>query len=424
MTIGDLKAILEEQDKGVLIDFLIEEAKGDAILLNHVLTEFTDDWLDEEHFEDKRHWLRSALEGIEVDWDGDYVPSAFGREALALFYRQVDRAIMLTRFKEAVALLLIADEEVSALDDRGVGTGALLDQVSYRFEAIADVAGDGQRRSELFSHLMRTYPDESRCRRLAFALSRGADEWAALKALVIDDPYDQELAFQLLLKTADRSEQEAFLFAKDVDCDIWEQAVRDANDSGEWERAIRYCREAMKHFSRWNDVWKDLLLEAYKGSGKNVEAQELAFDLASRARLGYTALKALVPPPEWGETLEKLCHRLEQQGRRCDEMLMVEGRLDLLFGHVQRFPFLVSSYWEVLKEEYRAGLVTLVASRSANLVDETSPREVFVHLAELLGILKSLGEGKTVEKRIALLLKRYPSKRMLKEELKRAGLIG
>ena len=46
MTIGELRAILDGQDKSVLIDFLIEEVKGDAILLNHVLTEFTDDWLD------------------------------------------------------------------------------------------------------------------------------------------------------------------------------------------------------------------------------------------------------------------------------------------------------------------------------------------------------------------------------------------
>jgi hypothetical protein len=90
---------------------------------------------------------------------------------------------------------------------------------------------------------------------------------------------------------------------------------------------------------------------------------------------------------------------------------------------VQRFPFLVLSYWEVLKEEYREELVTLVASRSSNLVDEKSPREEFVHLAKLLSILKSLGEEKTVEKRIASLLKRYPTKRMLTEELRRADLM-
>jgi len=421
MTIGELRAILEEQDKGVLIDFLIEEVKGDAILLNHVLTEFTDDWLDEECFGDRQRWLHAVLKDTEIDWYGDCVPSESAQEALALFYRQVDRAITIGRFKEAVALLLIADEEVGALDDYGVDTGALLDEVSKRFDAIAN-AVDDERRSELFSHVVQTYPDESRCRRLAFALSRGADEWATLSALVLDDPYDQKLAFELLLKSTDRAEQEAFLFEKDVGPDIWERAVRDANDSGEWERAIRYCQEAMKRFSGW-DVWKDLLLEAYKGSGKNVEAQELAFDLASRARLGYTALKALVPPQEWRETVEKLCHQLEQKGRTCDNMLIAEERFDLLIAHVQRFPFLVLSYWEVLKEEYREELITLVASRSSNLVNETSPREEFVHLAKLLGILKSLGEEKTVERRIASLLKRYPSKRMLKEELKQAGLI-
>ena len=318
MTIGELRAILDGQDKSVLIDFLIEEVKGDAILLNHVLTEFSDDWLDEECFGDRQRWLHAVLKDTEIDWYGDCVPSESAQEVLALFYRQVDRAIAIGRCKEAVALLLIADEEVSALEDYGVETGALLNEVSKRFDAIANAVGD-EKRAELFSYVVQTYPDESRCRRLAFALSRDADEWAALSALVLDDPYDQKLAFELLLTSADRAEQEAFLFEKDVGPNIWERAVRDANDSGEWERAIRYCQEAMKRFSHW-DVWKDLLLEAYKGSGKNVEAQELAFDLASRSRLVYIALNALVPPEEWGETIEQLCHQLEGQERTSNKM--------------------------------------------------------------------------------------------------------
>ena len=110
MTSGELRAILEEQDKSVLIDFLIEEVKGDAILLNHVLTEFTDDWLDEACFGDRQQWLHGALKNTEIDWYGDCVPSESAQEVLALFYRQVDRAITIGRFKEAVALLLIADE--------------------------------------------------------------------------------------------------------------------------------------------------------------------------------------------------------------------------------------------------------------------------------------------------------------------------
>ena len=52
-----------------------------------------------------------------------------------------------------------------------------------------------------------------------------------------------------------------------------------------------------------------------------------------------------------------------------------------------------------------------------------SPREAFVRLVKLLEILKSLGREREATKLIAQLLERYPTKRMLKEELKRAGML-
>lgn len=46
-----------------------------------------------------------------------------------------------------------------------------------------------------------------------------------------------------------------------------------------------------------------------------------------------------------------------------------------------------------------------------------------MYVVELLGILKDLGKEREAEEKIARLLERFPTKRMLKEELKRAGMM-
>ena len=421
MTIDELRAILERQDKEILIDFLIEEAKRDAILLNHLFTDFTDDWLDEERFGDRQQWLHEVLENIVVDWDGDRMLSEFALKALALFFRQVDRAITIEHFKEAIALLLIADEEISALDAWGVGPGRLLDEVSHRFDTIANASLDEEKRSELFWHLVKTYPDESRCRRLAFALSKNDDEWAALSALLVDDPYDRDLAYELLLKTADREEQERFLFER-PDYHVWKRAIEDALDSGEWERAIRYCLGAQEQLSFF-DVWKEFLLQAYMSAGMHSHARSLVFSLVLSHRFEYTKLKELVPPEEWNETVERLYEQMDRGDDRCASMLATEGRLDLLIKEVERAPHLLDSYWSVLKDAYHNRVAALLAKRCSAMVGDRSSRESFVHLARLLKALKSLGKERETARIIERLLERYPTKRMLTEELKQAGLM-
>lgn len=422
MTISELKALLGQQEKGVLVDFLIEEVKGNALLLHHVLTEFTDDWLDEACFGDRQQWLHEVLKNTEIDWDGDCVPSESAQEALALFYRQVDRAITIGRFKEAVALLLIADEEVSALDQYGVWVDALLDDVTKRFAAIATAPLDEQMRSSLFWHLVDTYPDESRCRHLALALVQTEEEQAALWELVEDDSFDQDIAFELVLKRAGRAEQEAFLFGRETGYRVWNRAIEEAIESGDWERVIRYCLRAQERFSFF-DGWKSFLLQAYLELDMVEEARALTFSMVVYRGMDYTKLKELTPPEEWNETVNQLYELMKESDRGCASMLEDEGRLDLLIEEVERDPRLLIPYWELLKDPYRDRIITLTKKQCTRAVTMDSPREDFVRLVNLLGILKSLGKEREADKRIVQLLERYPTKRMLKEELRRSGLM-
>jgi hypothetical protein len=74
-----------------------------------------DDWLDEASSDAVRKSLRRCLECIDVTWDGDYILCESAQEALALFYLGIDKAIASARYREAVAMLLIAEEEVRLL---------------------------------------------------------------------------------------------------------------------------------------------------------------------------------------------------------------------------------------------------------------------------------------------------------------------
>lgn len=104
-------------------------------------------------------------------------------------------------------------------------------------------------------------------------------------------------------------------------------------------------------------------------------------------------------------------------------MLLAEKRYDLLIEEVERRPRLLAKYWELLKDEYRDRIILLAKKQCTKSVNVNSPREDFVYVVELLGILKDLGKEREAEEKIARLLERFPTKRMLKEELKRAGMM-
>lgn len=142
----------------------------------------------------------------------------------------IDKAIASARYREAVAMLITAEEEISALDQYGVGVDALLDDVTERFDAIAKIPFDDAVRSVLFWHLVDTYPDESRCRHLALALVGGEEEQVALWELVEEDSFDEDIAFELMLKRASLSEQEAFLFERETGYHVWKRAIEGCQD--------------------------------------------------------------------------------------------------------------------------------------------------------------------------------------------------
>lgn len=294
MTLDELKALLESQEKEALVDILIEIVKEDWYLANRLLVLFTDDWLDEAGGEAMRQGLRSALECIDVDWDGDYVLCESAQKALALFYLRIDKAIASGRYKEAIAMLIIVEEEIIALDRYGIGVDALLDDVTTRFDAMASISFDEAARSDLFWHLVDTYPDESRCRHLALALARTKEEQAALWAVVEEDSFDQDIAFELLLRTASRAEQEAFLSTRKANYHVYKRAIEDAIESGEWERVVSYCLKAQERLSFF-DEWKSILLGAYLELGMVEEARSLSFWMVINRNLDYTKLKALTP---------------------------------------------------------------------------------------------------------------------------------
>ena len=290
MTTDELRALAEGQDKETLIEFLVEEMKAGTSVDVHLHIAFSDDWFDEDRYASKQRWMALVLaNSITVDEDGERVLNTFAERALADFYQEVAIATAFGRLKEAVALLLIADEEISALVDYGVDPIPLQEEVDDRFLAITDIAV-GEQRTELFQHLLESRLPGEYPLRLALRLADTDEQRRALRARVEHDPDGEEIAFELLLIDGEREEQEAFLFERDVSPVRWARAAIDALESKEWERVLSYCREGEKRFPSWS-VWDQLRLRAYIGSGDRKEARALAFTMVVEERLEYQILR-------------------------------------------------------------------------------------------------------------------------------------
>ena len=140
MTTDELRSLAEGQDKETLIAFLVKEMKAGTSVDVHLRIAFSDDWFDEDRYASKQRWMALVLaNSITVDEDGERVLNTFAERALVDFYQEVAIATAFGRFKEAIALLLIADEEISALVDYGVDPIPLQEEVDDRFLAITDI---------------------------------------------------------------------------------------------------------------------------------------------------------------------------------------------------------------------------------------------------------------------------------------------
>jgi hypothetical protein len=422
MTTDELRALAEGQDKETLIEFLVEEMKAGTSVDVHLHIAFSDDWFDEDRYASKQRWMALVLaNSITVDEDGERVLNTFAERALADFYQEVAIATAFGRLKEAVALLLIADEEISALVDYGVDPIPLQEEVDDRFLAITDIAV-GKQRTELFQHLLESRLPGEYPLRLALRLADTDEQRRALRARVEHDPDGEEIAFELLLIDGEREQQEAFLFERDVSPIRWARAAIDALESKEWERVLSYCTEGEKRFTSWS-VWDQLRLKAHIGSGDRKEARALAFTMVVEERLEYQILETLVPDEEWDETVEQVRLRMEEQGKTCAPMLAAAEKYEHLLLQVQQHLHLIDEHWLDLRDEYPEQTMLLLTRRCAEMVDSKSSRKECAQLAKLLGVLKRIGGRVEAEDIIDDLLELYPKKRMLKEELRRAGLI-
>ena len=418
----DIRGLLEAQDKEALVEFLLAEVQFQPRIIGRIQAVFSDAELDDDALMIKRYRLQQALQDVVSNWEWDLELGIVGEEALSLFFQEVDLAIHHGKTQQAIHLLCIAEDEVVDLDGRGVENGALLDRVYDRLNALEKELQDPQDRSEIFWFILDKYSDRHSLLQMALQLADTSDQWNALRAILEEDSYEKDLLFELLLKVGSQEEQEEFLFRATGSPFMWQRAIEEALSRQNWEQAITYSEMALQHFSYWSEL-RLLLLDAYIGSGKDEEAQELAFTLTAAGELSYQKLKDLTPASRWAETLEDLCRQIEERDRASAEMLIAEGRLDLLLSQMENFPYLINRHWEIMIDQYRKEMITLMAKRCTTMVDKESPRESFVGLVALLQGLISIGGEKEATASITKLLKRYPTKRMLKQELKKAHLI-
>jgi len=209
--------------------------------------------------------------------------------------------------------------------------------------------------------------------------------------------------------------------------EFWKLSIEKALQEERKNEAIELAQEANKRF-KYSHIFSGYLFRLFKEMGNRQGALDAAFDLIAKGESYYvTELKALSTPDSWKTTLELLCDAMEGKSlhvvRFLPELLIEEGNYERMLWYVKQFPKESLRYYEYLVPTYTAELKELLVQQSLHMVSEESSRYAFTELANTLQVLKSIGGEKEMQHCIDVLLEQYPRKMMLKQELRKAGLL-
>jgi hypothetical protein len=396
--IENLPTLLQKASKDSLIDFLTREAEKDASLARRLHIAFGEETISP-NVDVRRILLQESLTDLEYDSYGDLGFSQESEQFLDSYFHDIEVAIAHTQFSYAIQLCILLDETLPLLQHMDYQYEMLYGRLKQCCNAIADAVIPFPYKQSLYVFLS-DYDNLTPTRiRLMTAMITEDKQAKQLREMILEEGSEvEELTYGLLLRTASKEEQLQYLL-----------------DHG-YERF------------KYSHIFSEYLLKLYKEMGNRQGALDAAFDLIIKGESHYvTELKALSKPDSWKTTLELLCDAMEGKSfhvvRFLPELLIEEGYYERLLWYVKQFPKESLRYYEYLVPSYTVELIELLVQQSLHMVNEESSRYAFTELANTLQVLKSIGGEKEMLDCIDSLLEQYPKKMMLKQEIRKAGLL-
>ncbi|MBI9096686.1 MAG: hypothetical protein JEY71_17635 [Sphaerochaeta sp.] len=210
------------------------------------------------------------------------------------------------------------------------------------------------------------------------------------------------------------------------------ESVLEAKDYASSEKLAKE-KESSAYSARISLDWSVLLFTVYQESGNKAQVRSLAREFLLHDKLAYyPILKESYEPTEWETVVGGLLDDLQARDgakhaslnrqKPYLEVLKGEGKLERLLAYIQKQPYLVRIYQDVLLPHHMEEVFALYRTVLLSKGETVANRNEYQVLASLLKELASIG-GKAVAKECVLALEpRYMKRPAMRDEIRKVGL--
>ncbi len=243
-----------------------------------------------------------------------------------------------------------------------------------------------------------------------------------------------ELRHALLLKQQRVAEAQAFAL-ENLQYDSMRKLAYDrAMATGEYQLAERLAmgNERPEHRLYSGPDWGELLFRVYQESGDTEKMRSLAKSFLFGGNLAYyRILKESYETEVWESVVDGLLDDLQAVqdkgwGYRSNpypEVLKAEKKGERLLAFVQKYPYQVRSFQDVLLPTFQAEVFALYRQIILERGEAVASRNEYRNFASLVKELVAIGGTAIAKECVRMVEPRYKKRRAMKDELRKAGLL-
>ena len=450
---GQIDEILSKLSVEAMAGFIREQSMADPAFRRRFLSEFTATVKGESkavYAQQVKAILQSAKgRGGFIEWNraGSVGKAVYGlllsaKKHLGTKNYQTAMLISCAVLEEMVKALQFADDS-----DGDIGS-CIEEAMENLWQAAASKLPEEQRKwlfdyvtTAFRKRLFEGWDWHLDMMRLATEVAKEKQEAELLLKLLESVPHSEyeadrarEMVLLVLRKSGQHEEADAYMARHLKDPAIREQAIKQAMDSGDLEKAKDLARQGIlqdkKDKPGLADRWADFLLQiALKQKDRESAIAHSRYLLGQPNRdhqQYYKILKSQVYQGEWSAFVDGLIKEISERGNWIDTHMLAwlciqEERWKQLLETISQHLTLtgIREYEPYLAKRYPEELAALYQNGILELLDRGTGRNHYQESARCIRRMKKIGAVKQAEEFVKQLQQKYPQRRALLEELEK-----
>jgi len=453
-----VKTLLEKLTREQLIEIVLDQTRKDKLLANNILLKYGTESLDKTMFV---RIIENALRAGRDHGFLDYMGARRAAKSILTLLDQAEQQIAEGQPAKAIPVLQAIVETVSEAlnsdaDDSAGELGGCVDGAFNALEEAAPMLSSPDKQA-LFDYCLAQmfnknyawfdydWASPEIARRLVETEQQRAALFSALDRKIEKDQrmgrmseYTQEQALEIKLevmeKLGDSAETIQNFLKQHLHLHrIRQKVVQQLIDAGDFDAANTLCIEAIKRYTNQNypglvKEYREFLLDIARKSNNTDGVVRLSQELFLETRefQHYDLLKHTIKAETWPDFVKKLIQTIQTQAdlwRKEDllaEIYVREEMWSALLKLAQPDKVsVITKYKNHLHSIYPEECCDIYERVIHRDMDSATSRDGYKVCAELLARIRELGEEERAEIIKAALIKRYPKRRAMIEELNR-----